>query len=137
LIVAGVTLISRAVDTANITEWAKLALSDLQARVLRETRLRHGDQGQPVALEKVVLVLDQLPGLVTSGGNPVPDIAELAYRYGLSLSLISERISIAPATGEVAQHLAVAPGASVMKADRVVETADGVPIEWRVAFSKP
>jgi hypothetical protein len=30
----------------------------------------------------------------------------------------------------------VAPRTNVLKMDRVVETADGVPVEWRVAFSK-
>jgi DNA-binding GntR family transcriptional regulator len=47
-----------------------------------------------------------------------------------------ERISIVPSIREVAQHLGIAAGADVMKLDRIVETADGEPIEWRVAFRK-
>ena len=41
-----------------------------------------------------------------------------------------------PATREVAKHLGIGAGAQVMKLDRIVETADGEPIEWRVAFRK-
>jgi DNA-binding GntR family transcriptional regulator len=134
LIVAGV-IPEQTIGTANITEWAKLALSDLQAGVLRATRLRHDDQGRPVALEKVVLVLDKFPGLASTAG-PIPDVTELARQHGLSLARAMERISIVPATGEVALHLGVAPGTSVVKADRLVETTDGVHVEWRVAFSK-
>ena len=131
---AGVIL-EQTIGKANITEWAKLALSDLKADVLRATRLRHDDQGRPVVLEKVVLVLDKFPGLASTAGA-IPDVAELARQYSLPLARATERISIVPATGEVALHLGVAPGTSVVKADRVAETADGVPVEWRVAFSK-
>jgi len=135
LIMAGVKLVSQTVGTANITEWAKLALSDLRARVLRVTRLRHDDQDRPVVLEMVVLVLDWFPGLETSGDATL-DIAELARRYGLQLARATERASIVPASAEIASHLATGPGTNVVKLDRVAETAQGVPVEWRVAFSK-
>ena len=131
----GIKLISRTTGTANIVEWAKLALSDLQAPVLRVTRLRHDDLDRPIALENVVLVLSHFPGLV-SGVDTIPDIAELAGQHGLLLARSAERVSIVPAAGAVALHLGVAPGTDVLKMDRVVETADGVPVEWRVAFSK-
>ena len=118
-----------------MAEWAKLVLSDLKAPVLRVTRLRHDDQARPVALEEVVLPLDRFPGLAPNGGG-IPDIVELAQRHGLSLGRVTERISIVRATRDVASHLRITAGTDVMKLDRVTETADGRPIEWRVAFAR-
>ena len=126
--------ISQTVETASLTEWAKLALNTPKARVLRMTRVRY-DADCPLALEEVVLALDRFPGLTPNGGD-VPDIMELAQRHGLSLSRATERISIIPATKDVASHLQIAAGANVMKLERVAETVDGVPIEWRVAYCK-
>ena len=130
-----VKVISRAVGTANIIEWARLALRDLHAPVLRVARLRHDHQGSPIAFENVVLVLGLFPDLADDD-DAIHDIAELARQYGRSLARSSERISIVPAGGEIAHHLGVAPGTDVLKLDRIVETSDGVPAEWRVAFSK-
>jgi DNA-binding GntR family transcriptional regulator len=132
---ARITEIDRIVGTANVVEWARLALADLQAPVLRVTRLQHDDQGHPVALEMVVLVLARFPGLERDGGV-IPEIGELAPRYGLSLLSTRERLSLAPATSDIALHLGTAVGANVLKRDRVVETVDGEPLEWLVAFSR-
>ena len=79
-------------------------------------------------------MLDRFRGLHANG--VVSDIAELAQRYGVSLGRTTDRVSIVPATREVAQHLGIAVGADVMKLDRIVETADGEPVEWRVAYRK-
>jgi DNA-binding GntR family transcriptional regulator len=40
------------------------------------------------------------------------------------------------ASKSIASHLGIAIGAAVLKLDRIAETADGQPIEWRVAFSR-
>jgi DNA-binding GntR family transcriptional regulator len=133
--VAALMSIAQTVGTANVAEWAKLVLSNLQAPVLRVTRLRHDDQARSVALEEVVLPLDRFPGLAPNGGD-IPDIVELAQRHGLSLGRVTERISIVRATRDVASHLRITAGTGVMKLDRVTETADGRPIEWRVAFAR-
>ena len=123
-------------DTATIVEWAKLALTSPRAPVLRVTRVRFDTSDRRHALEEVVLPLERFPGLSPSGCGDVPDITELAQRYGLSLGRATERLSIVPATKDVAEHLGIAAGTDVMKLDRIVETADGEPIEWRVAFRK-
>jgi len=133
--VSALMSIAQTVGTANVAEWAKLVLSNLQAPVLRVTRLRHDDQARSVALEEVVLPLDRFPGLAPNGGD-IPDIVELAQRHGLSLGRVTERISIVRATRDVASHLRITAGTDVMKLDRVTETADGRPIEWRVAFAR-
>ena len=128
--------IAQTVGTANVAEWAKLVFSNLQAPVLRVTRLRHDDQARSVALEEVVLPLDRFPCLAPNGGD-IPDIVELAQRHGLSLGRVTERISIVRATRDVASHLRITAGTDVMKSwIRATETADGRPIEWRVAFAR-
>jgi len=133
--VAALMSIAQAVGTANVAEWAKLVLSNLQAPVLRVTRLRRDDQARPVALEEVVLPLDRFPGLAPNGGD-IPDIVELAQRHGLSLGRVTERINIVRATRDVALHLGMAAGTNVIKLDRITETVDGEPVEWRVAFAR-
>ena len=128
--------IAQNAGTANVVEWAKLALSSPRAPVMRVTRILFDDNDRPIALEEAVLPLDRLPGLSPNGGVDIPDIIEIAQRHGISLGRAMERISIVQATKDVAAHLQIAAGADVVKLDRVAETIDGVPVEWRVAFRK-
>jgi len=106
-----------------------------QTTVLRVTRIRYDDDYFPLAYEKVVLPLDRYPGLVPNGGD-IPDIFELSQRYDLTLGRATQRASIIPATRDVAVHLGIAEGTDAVKLDRVTETADGVPIEWLVAYAR-
>jgi DNA-binding GntR family transcriptional regulator len=135
LIVAGTASIAQTVGTANAVEWAKLALNAFQTPVLKVTRIRYGDDDRPCSYEEVVLPLDRFPGLTPNGGD-IPDIVVLAQRHGVSLGRATERVSIVPATRDVALHLRIAAGTDVVKLDRITETADGEPIEWRVAFAR-
>jgi GntR family transcriptional regulator len=131
---AYIATIIQAVGSANGTEQAILRLA-AQAPVLRVTRIRFDDDDHPLAHEDVVLPLDILPSLAANGGD-VPDIVDLAQRHGLKLGRASERVSIVPATADIARNLRIAPGTDVVKLDRVTETSDGKPIEWRVAFAR-
>src|SRR5262245_46701172 len=127
--------IAQSAGTATLIEWAKLALSAPKARVLRVTRILFDVGDRPLALEEVVLALERLPGLAANDGD-IPDIMELARLHGLTLGRATERVSIVKATEDVASHLRISAGANVMKLDRIVETANGAPIEWRVAFRR-
>ena len=89
-----------------------------------------------IALEEVVLPLERFPGLSPMAAVTFQTSSSLPQRYGLSLGRAMERVSIVPATKDVAAHLGIAAGADVMKLDRIVETADGEPVEWRVAYRK-
>jgi DNA-binding GntR family transcriptional regulator len=129
---SNIALVTQNTDTANAVERTKLALAVPHSRVLRLMRIRYDVPARPVALEVVVLPLHRFPGLTAD----VSDITELARCYGLALGRATERISIVQATRAVAQHLRVAAGTDVMKLDRIVETSDGEPIEWRVAYRK-
>jgi GntR family transcriptional regulator len=136
VLVAHVVSITQTVETANLVEWAKLALSSPQARVLRVTRVRyHAPYHPPVVLEEVVLALDRFSGL-NPDGSDIPDIIELAPRYGLSLRRATERVSVIQATKAMAVHLGIAMGSDVLRLERIAETVDGEPVEWRVAFRK-
>ena len=106
--------IAQTADTANIVEWARLALSSSGAPVLRVTRILYDAADRPLALEMVVLPLDRFPGLTPHRGD-IPDIVELAERHGQPLGRATERVGIVQATREVALHLGVAVGADVMK----------------------
>jgi GntR family transcriptional regulator len=128
-------LIMQSSGTATIEEWAKLGLSAPNSRVLRLTRVQRDDNDRPLAVDEVVLALERFRGLAANVGD-VPDIVELAQRHGLSLGQASERVAIVHASREVASHLQIAPGADVLSLNRIVATADGEPVEWRVTFRK-
>jgi DNA-binding GntR family transcriptional regulator len=128
-------LITHITGVATLEEWAKLDLSAPNSRVMRLTRVQLDDNSHPLGVEEVILALERFPGLVANGGD-VPDISELAHRHGLSLRRVTERLGIVGATKDVASHLQIAPGADVLKLNRIVETVDGEPVEWRVTFRK-
>jgi DNA-binding GntR family transcriptional regulator len=128
-------LIAQSTSTPTLEEWAKLDLNAPNSCVLRLTRVQLDDNSQPLGVEEVVLALERFPGLAANGGD-VPDIIELAQRYGLSLGHVTERLSIVRATKDVASHLQVGAGTDVLKLNRIVETADSEPVEWRVSFRK-
>jgi DNA-binding GntR family transcriptional regulator len=130
--VAHTALITQNADTANAVECTNLALNAPHARVLRLTRIQYDASGCPLAREDVVLPLDRFPGLTAD----VSDITELAQCYSLSLGGVTERVSIVPAARGVAMHLEITAGTNVLKLDRLVETVDGKPVEWRVAYRK-
>jgi DNA-binding GntR family transcriptional regulator len=127
--------IRQSTGTATLEEWAKLDLGAPNSRVLRLTRVQHDDNNLPLLVEDVVLALERFPGLPANGAD-VPDLVELARRHGLSLRRTTERLGIVRATTDVASHLQIAVGTDVLKTDRIVETADGEPVEWRVTFRR-
>jgi DNA-binding GntR family transcriptional regulator len=128
-------MITQSTGIPTIEEWAKLDLGGSNSCVMRLTRVRYDDNSHPLGVEEVVLPLERFPGLVANGGD-VPDIIELAQRHGLALGRSSERIRIVQSTKPIASLLGIAVGANVLKLERIAETADGQPIEWRVAFAK-
>jgi DNA-binding GntR family transcriptional regulator len=65
-------LIAQRTGIATVEEWARLTLNESNSRVLRVTRVRR--DGKAVALEKAVLHLERLPGLIADAS----DITELA-----------------------------------------------------------
>jgi DNA-binding GntR family transcriptional regulator len=128
-------LITQSTGTPTLEEWAKLDLSAPNSRVLRLTRVQLDENSHPLGVEEVVVALERFPGLAANGAD-VPDLVALARRHDLTLGRATERLSIVVATKDVASHLQIAPGTNVLKLNRIVETADGEPVEWRVTFRK-
>jgi DNA-binding GntR family transcriptional regulator len=130
------TLITQSTGPPTVEEWAKLDLDPPNSHVLRLTRVRHGaPYHSPVALEEVVLALDRFPGLLPNG-HAIPDVIELAQRHNLTLGRATERVRVMQATKAISLHLGVAMGSDVLRLERIAETADGEPVEWRVTFRK-
>jgi GntR family transcriptional regulator len=128
-------LTTHSTGIATVEEWAKLDLNAPNSCVLRLMRVQLDDHSHPLGVEEVVLPLERFPGLTANGGH-IPDIIELGRRHGLTVGRASERVSIVSATKDVASHLGITTGANVLKLDRVAETMDGEPVEWRVTFRK-
>jgi DNA-binding GntR family transcriptional regulator len=100
--------------------------------VLRVVRVRQ-DKAFGTLFEQIVLPLDKFPGL--THGDTVTDVADFAERFGLQIERVSERITLVEAPGDVVRHLGIAAGTGVVKLDRITETSDGQPIEWRIAYA--
>jgi DNA-binding GntR family transcriptional regulator len=54
----------------------------------------------------------------------------------LLLGRATERVSVIQATKAISLHLGIATGSDVLRLERIAETIDGEPVEWRVAFRK-
>lgn len=102
-----------------------------QEPVYRTRRLRLRGE-QPFMVEETSLPAALFPGLAAKR-DPSHRIAVLAQQYGMLLGKASERVAIDRASPGIAEALGIAPGTSLMLLDRVVETLDGRPVEWRLA----
>jgi len=124
-------LLEQTTRMANESEQERLQLrsGDL---VLR-TRRVHYDDDRPLMYEEATLAIARFPGLELTGSENYR-ITDLARRHGVPLGQASERASVVGAAPEVARLLNVEPGAPILNLDRVVRTANGQPIEWRIGF---
>jgi GntR family transcriptional regulator len=123
--------IGRVTARASKTERQRLALR-VSSRVARLQRVQNEDLG-PMVYESIVLPIGRLPGLDLDRAATMT-ISEIAQECGLILGLATERIGVVDVDPQIALHLAVTNNQKVLKIDRVTATADGVPIEWRIAF---
>jgi DNA-binding GntR family transcriptional regulator len=127
-----VTLLRQTTAKATLEECTRLGLDPSQS-VLRLVRLRRPDD-RPPTHETATLALDRLPGL-DPDREPPADIRELAATLNLSLGTARERLSATRTTPEIAAHLGIAINTPVLKIDRVIETADGVPLLWQILLT--
>jgi GntR family transcriptional regulator len=114
---------------ANEEECGRLRLGMLEA-VYRIQCVRQHD-GRPYMIEHVSMPAALFPDLLRTKSFP-QDISALAQAHGMLLGKAEERISIRPASPEVAEALSVAPSSPLIVLDRVMVTLDGRHIEWRV-----
>jgi GntR family transcriptional regulator len=123
--------ISSALATANEQECGALGL-DSGAKVVRITRTRTRD-GIPLMRETIALAARLFPGLAdrTQMPNTLYDLFQKAY--GVLIVRTDDRLSAIAADAETAALLGVAPGAPLLKIDRIAYGLDDTPVEWRVS----
>jgi len=123
--------ISSALATANEHECGALGL-DSGAKVVRITRTRTRD-GIPLMRETIALAARLFPGLAdrTQMPNTLYDLFQKAY--GVLIVRTDDRLSAIAADAETAALLGVAPGAPLLKINRIAYGLDDTPVEWRVS----
>jgi GntR family transcriptional regulator len=126
-----VAVIAQMIGNANSTERKRLDLGpgDHVVRVLRVRR----DSDRPHSCEMIVLPLGRFPGLPPDR-EIVSDIIDLARLHGVTLGTATERLRTVRASRSVAGLLGLRRGARVRRIDRITRSADGLPLEWRIAY---
>jgi GntR family transcriptional regulator len=114
--------------TADKLECARLRLRE--GDPVFRIRCVRSNEDQPFMVETASMPAALFPGL-TLNGYP-HRIVVLAQQHGILLGKAVERLSIGQASPEIAAALSIAPAAPILVLDRVVQTIDGLPIEWRI-----
>ena len=99
-------------------------------RVIRKQRLL-SISGRPFAVESACLAVARLPGLEGEVGDWC--VAALAQQHGVHLAHAFEEVRLLSAERETATLLAVEPGTRLLLLDRVIQSIEQAPIEWRSA----
>jgi len=124
------TLLSQEIDVPTAIEQSTLRLGADQD-VVRTRRLRMHD-GRPCKYEVACLAKGRLAITdLKSVGDYL--IIPLAQTRGVHLGRAVERITVGEASPEVAGLLNIEVGSAILRLDRVIHSADGEPIEWRIA----
>jgi GntR family transcriptional regulator len=118
-------------DAANDLERMRLRLGP-HDRIYRIHRTRL-HKGQPFMVEHATVPVSLFPGLGEKA-DVASRIMVLAQQYGVLLGKAEERVSIGQAAPAVADTLGIPSSAPVMVLDRVVQSLDGRPVEWRVGW---
>jgi DNA-binding GntR family transcriptional regulator len=128
--VGHVSVIGQSTGLADETEQSRLRIGPEPVR--RLARSRRFD-GSPPYYEEIVLPLSRWAPLPPHR-QLTSDILELASEQGILLGEATERVRRVGANKTVAARLGMPEGGTVLAIDRVVHTAEGSPIEWRVTF---
>lgn len=99
------------------------------ARVLEVERLRLAN-GEPVALELVLLPAAAFPGVADALTETQSLYAILRHRYGVELSFAEETIEVVIAPDREADLLGVSPGTAVLLLSRHTFDTAGRPVEY-------
>ena len=118
--------------TASLEEAERLQLSRGEM-VFEISQTRCSADGRPVAVDTVILPATLFTrDAVREGADH--SILRLAKRAGVLLGTGEERVSLAQVDPATAKLLRTDAGTSVVRLDRIVNTIDGTPAEWRVAY---
>jgi GntR family transcriptional regulator len=106
---------------------------DNGAQVIRITRTRTRD-GAPLMSETIALPEALFPGLAEQAEMPNTLYDLFQKAYGVLVTRTDDRLSAIAADAETAGVLDVAPGAPLLRIDRIAYGLDHTPIEWRVSL---
>jgi DNA-binding GntR family transcriptional regulator len=109
--------------------WLQLNLHEPVVRAARQLIA----SGKPTTYELVSVPISRFPK--TDSSSDLVDISVLAKLNGIVLGQATEKHATVPADRIIAQHLQIAAGDRVLRAERVVLTDKGLPIEWRILYA--
>jgi len=89
--------------------------------------------GRPVIAEHIVLPARLFPGLGQDDELPNELYQLYEETYGVTIHRAVEELRAVAAGRTEARHLGVAAGAPLLEIDRLAETVDGTPVEWRLS----
>lgn len=132
------SLISDAIADAKLSEGSADASEAAHLRLNAGEIVYRIDQtrligGEPFAHEHLVLPAALFPRL-SSSASAVRSIGETAFANGLLLGSGRERVTIGNASMAAAARLGLETGVPVLVLDRVIDSIDGRPAEWRRAW---
>ena len=105
------------------------------ARVIRIKRTRTRE-GAPFIVETIALPAALFPGLADR-----PEVHNTLYdqfqkEYGVLVMRTEDRLSAVAAEADVAAALGIAPGAPLLRIDRIAFGLDDAAVEWRVSLCR-
>lgn len=99
--------------------------------VVRAARQRFQDE-KPTTYELVSVPIQRLPK--SSGSSDLLDIRTLAKTNSMTLGQATDKLTTVAADRIVAEHLQIVTGDPVQRAERLLLTDQGLPIEWRILY---
>ena len=91
--------------------------------------------GEPCIFERILLPRTLFPEIEK---RELPNNLYNLYstEYGVTIAGASERLKAVAATRREANHLGVATGTPLLLINRVAQTVNGAPAEWRISFCR-
>ena len=122
-------LISVSSRRAHRDDMERLGLST-NAHVVDIQRVRDLG-GKPVISEHITLAAKRFPSLAQEDDPPNELYQFYEQRFGMTVHRAVEQLRAISAGAWEAEHLGVKRGAPLLEINRIAETIDGTPIEWR------
>ena len=87
--------------------------------------------GKPVISEHITLAAKRFPSLAQEDDPPNELYQFYEQRFGMTVHRAVEQLRAIAAGAWEAEHLDVKRGAPLLEINRIAESVDGTPIEWR------
>lgn len=104
--------------------------------VLRIDQVRRSQEGDVVLIEETSVPASLFKTYASAADVEAWDVVQAAKRCGVLLGGGSERISMGPAPPMACEALGVSTETPVVLLERLIDTVDGVPVEFRRAWCR-